>query len=47
MYWLLLELWPWMALAFLIGVAVSWVTCHWEDEEKAEAEFGHSGLYRD
>ena len=47
MYYLFLELWPWMALAFLIGVAVAWVTCHWEEDDRADMKLQQSGLYRD
>ena len=45
MYYLMIKLWPYLALAFLIGVAVSWITCYWEEEH--ENEDRHSGLYRD
>ncbi len=32
MMYLVVKLWPYLALAFLIGVAISWITCRWEEE---------------
>lgn len=31
MDYLVMKLWPYVALAFLIGLAISWTTCRWED----------------
>ena len=33
MMYLVVELWPYLALAFLIGVAISWITCRWQEED--------------
>jgi hypothetical protein len=33
MMYLVMKLWPYLALAFLIGLAISWITCHWQDEQ--------------
>ena len=32
MIYLMIKLWPYMALAFLIGFAISWVTCRWRED---------------
>ena len=32
MMYLAIKLWPYLALAFLIGIAISWITCNWQDE---------------
>ncbi len=32
MIYLMMKLWPYLALAFLIGMAISWITCRWQDE---------------
>jgi len=45
MYYLVMQLWPYLALAFLIGIAVSWITCAWQDDKDAESR--HAALYRD
>ena len=50
MFWLMIKLWPYLALAFLIGVAVSWVTCYYEEEEQQGQEvdrFGRRSLFGD
>jgi len=33
MMYLIMKLWPYMALAFLIGIAISWITCRWRPED--------------
>jgi hypothetical protein len=33
MMYLVMKLWPYLALAFLIGLAISWITCHWREED--------------
>jgi len=43
MYYLVIMLWPYLALAFLIGIAVSWITCSWQEDEEAESR--HASLY--
>ena len=45
LYYLVLQLWPYLALAFLIGIAVSWITCSWQEEDEDERR--HEALYRD
>jgi uncharacterized membrane-anchored protein YhcB (DUF1043 family) len=32
MTYLVVKLWPYMLLALLIGVAVSWITCRWQED---------------
>ncbi|MCF6200261.1 MAG: hypothetical protein L3J67_12900 [Hyphomicrobiaceae bacterium] len=45
MYYLVMQLWPYLALAFLIGIAVSWITCSWREDEADESR--HTAFYRD
>ena len=33
MTYLVMKLWPYLALAFVIGIAVSWITCRWQDDQ--------------
>lgn len=35
MTYLVIKLWPYLVLAFLIGIAISWITCRWQDDDQA------------
>ncbi len=32
MMYLAIKLWPYVALAFLTGFAIAWITCRWDEE---------------